>query len=146
WTRFVLGWASAKLGTSDAIGDMRAALQVLEAFNARVGVKTYFGLLLADVLIDAGDLDAALTYLQDGLAFAGLSGDAQWAAEQHRLVGEIRARQGDGDAAAAAFEHALDLGHRQGALSLELRAAASVVRLQPGDAARARLAGLVGRF
>ena len=147
WARFVEGWAVAKLGsTAEGIAEMRSTLEKLEALNARVGVKTYFGLLLADVLMDVGELDDAQLLLENGLAFAASSGDRQWEAEQHRLLGEVWKSKGADSAADACFRTALAVAHRQRALALELRAAVSLVRLHSDEASSVVLAELLGRF
>jgi predicted ATPase len=71
-------------------------------------------------------------------------------AEIHRLKGELLIFAGEGAHVEACFQRALDVARAQGALSLELRAAASLARLWK-DSGRARearplLADVYGRF
>ena len=147
WARFVQAWAAAKLGSSaEGIAQMRSSFEKLETLHARVGVKTYFGLLLAEVLMDVDGLDEAQSLLESGLAFAASSGDRQWEAEQHRLLGEVCRSKGADSAADSCFRTALAVARRQSALALELRAATSLVRLHGDEASGAALTEVLGRF
>ena len=71
-------------------------------------------------------------------------------AELHRLEGEILlAAAGEGERgvrAEACFRRALEVAGRQGATSLELRAAISLSRLGSSPDAHQLLAEVVGRF
>jgi adenylate cyclase len=78
------------------------------------------------------------------------TGERFWEAEIHRLEGELRRLDGEDGRAEACFQTALDVASRQGALSLELRAATSLARLchdtGRGHDARPLLSGVYGRF
>jgi len=78
------------------------------------------------------------------------TGERWWEAELHRLQGEVllaAARDGDrGDRAEACFRRALEVAGRQGATSLELRAALSLSRLASSPDAHQLLAEVLGRF
>jgi predicted ATPase len=80
------------------------------------------------------------------------SGECFWAAEIHRIRGELFTRQSPSDpiSARAALEQAIEIARRQGAKSLELRAACSLARLLRNtnrrDEARAMLAGTYNWF
>ena len=78
------------------------------------------------------------------------TGECWWEAELHRLEGEILlAAAGDGDVrdrAEACFRRALEVAGRQGATSLELRAALSLSRLGNSPDAHQLLGEIVGRF
>jgi predicted ATPase len=59
------------------------------------------------------------------------TGECFWAAELHRLKGDLLLLQSSDNQpeAEASFQKALDISHHQQAKSLELRAAASLARL-----------------
>jgi predicted ATPase len=73
-----------------------------------------------------------------------------WEAELHRLRGELLLRKGATEAAESSLREALAIAGRQGARSLELRAAMSLCRLRcdrdgRGEA-RETLAGIYAGF
>lgn len=107
-------------------------------------------------MIDASDPaaagDAGLDVLDEALAVAASTGEGSYDAELHRLKGELLLARTPADTAAAeaCFEQALAVARRQGALSLELRAAMSLAQLQrrrgEHDAARDLVAPICERF
>ena len=98
----------------------------------------------------AGRIEAASERLAEARAQAESSGERYWEAELHRLEGEVllaAAGDGDrGDRAEACFRRALEVAGRQGATSLELRAALSLSRLGSSPDAHQLLGEVVGRF
>jgi adenylate cyclase len=109
---------------------IEAGMGHLARVGARVGA-TGFMAVLAEVHWKHGRESAALAVLELGLAPARADRSAFFDAELHRLQGEILA-WGSRHAVAEAEEElrcAIDIAHRQGARSLELRAAASLARL-----------------
>ena len=136
-----VGWAMAR-GDSPGATDGRAieegirlirqCLDMNRASGARLA-HTYYLSLLIDIDVRNGRLDDARQALDDAVATANDSGEAYWLAELYRLEGEMELRRGgEGDEcrrlAAASFTKALDIARRQGARSLELRAAISLAR------------------
>ncbi|MCP4662173.1 MAG: AAA family ATPase [bacterium] len=98
--------------------------------------QTSAACLLAARHTAAGELGAAMSRIEAGLEAVRRTGESFWEAELHRHRGEIvlaRAAAGvdpGGDPQAeACFEQALATARRQGARSLELRAAMSLSRL-----------------
>ena len=110
--------------------------------------------LLAELCLRAGRIEAASERLAEAHAQAESSGERYWEAELHRLEGEILlagaevgGHDGDpGDRAEACFRRALEVAGRQGATSLELRAALSLSRLGNSLDAHQLLGEVVGRF
>src|SRR5207247_1252748 len=68
--------------------------------------------------------------LEEALAIAGRTGEGLYEAELHRLRGELLLCKPEAaERAEEEYHRALDVARRQGARSLELRAAMSLVRL-----------------
>ena len=87
--------------------------------------------LAAELEMESGAHNDALATLDEARKIQESTGQRFWDAELHRLKGEALSL---GDAAAAdveaAFENALAVARRQGARSLELRAATSLARFR----------------
>jgi predicted ATPase len=95
-------------------------------------MRPHYLALLAEALAAANRHDRALHILDEALALAESTGERMYEAEVCRLRGEsllTTGRQGL-EAAGACFERALAIARRQGARSLELRAATSLARLR----------------
>jgi predicted ATPase len=90
--------------------------------------------------------------LTEALAAADEREERNYAAEMHRLQGELLLRQDDSNAAEAqgCFERAIEIARKQSAKSWELRATTSLARLlvkqRRRDEARAMLADIYGWF
>jgi adenylate cyclase len=96
-------------------------------------------------------VEEGLAALGEALGIVDRTGERNYEAELHRLEGELRLRHGEpADEAESCFLRALDIARRQGARSLELRAATSLARVVAGrggrDAARATLGDVHRRF
>ena len=118
--------------------------------------QAYWLALLAEAYGRARQPDVGLQTLAEALAaLSHLQGEHRWEAELYRLQGELLLAQGDNrqreqEKADACFQQALVTARRQGAKSLELRAAMSLARLwqQQGKCAEAHqvLAEVYGWF
>jgi predicted ATPase len=127
------GWALAEQGAcADGIAQMRQGLAAWVATGAETH-RTYFLGLLAEALCQGGQIDAGLSVLGEALTLLHGTGTAFYAAELHRLRGELLLRQDTGEVgcreAEACFQRALAIARQQRARSLELRAALSLTRL-----------------
>jgi predicted ATPase len=85
------------------------------------------------------------------LAATQVEGERHWEAELHRIKGEtLLASDADSHQTEASFRQTIDVSKRQGALSLELRAAMPLARLlaSRGERVRARecVADVYSRF
>jgi predicted ATPase len=109
---------------------MRAALALLREMDFRVE-RPLFGTLLAEAEAAAGELDAALATVEEQLAAIGQTGERWFAAEVHRVRGEILLKRDPANIAAAeeAFLAAIAVAQEQKAKSFELRAALSMAKL-----------------
>jgi predicted ATPase len=149
-------WALAEQGQATAgIAQIRQALASYRATGAEVEQSA---ILLIEACANAGLIDEGLSLLAEALAKAHNVGDLFGEVELYRLRGELLLRQAAGacgsgstaidpsrhsddeaeatcvnpaptDEAETCLRHALDVARRQGAKSLELRAALSLGRL-----------------
>lgn len=145
------GAALAARGDGEAgIGRLRRGLLDWEATGS-VTYRTYFLGLLAEALGRQGETAEADRVLTEALALAERTGEGLYAAELHRLRGEvILSGAGPPERAEEGFRRAAEVAHRQGALALELRAVTSLVRLDDRSGRRSdsrdRLADVASRF
>ena len=152
WTATILrGWALAAQGQPDAgIAQLREGIVGHRAAGQLLHLP-YTYALLPTAYATAGEFDAALEALAEGLDYSERSGEDFYVAELKRLKGEVLLRRSADDASVEAqFREALEIARRQGARSLELRAAISLSCLwhDQGKTIQARelLAGIYGWF
>ena len=127
------GWVLAACGQGEE--GITQIHQGLDAYQA-TGVmrdRPYYLALLAEASLQAGRTAAGLEALAEALATLTTSGGYWWAAELHRLQGELLLaqeglRQQEVEAEVS-FCQALAVARRQQAKSLELRATLSLSRL-----------------
>jgi hypothetical protein len=121
---------------------------MLRAIGFRTASSTFL-VRLADARLQAGDHDAGLAAVKDGLALVQTSLDRYNVAQLHRMNGLLRQAMGDADGAAASLREAIAVARRQGALWFELQAATDLAR-QLGESGRREegqrlLADVLGR-
>jgi predicted ATPase len=132
--RFFVGCVRCEAGNDEpGIAEMHDALAAIEAGGDLAFVLFYIA-LLAEARLGRGDADAARTLLDRGFLHA-MVGQGFFLPELHRLRGEVLRAKGDASAARREFVAARELADAQGAKSLALRAAMSLVR---ADAPQAR--------
>ena len=106
--------------------------------------------LLARACEIAGQIEEALTLLDEALQIAERTGERWFAAELNRHKGQMLLRQGHSEAAEELYRKALSIAEEQEAKLWELRAAVSLARLRrdQGRHAEARdlLAPVYGWF
>jgi len=118
-------------------GDIRSGVGLLRAGlvdlgEAQSAVLRLVELLAVETLGHAGQIADGLTAIEEAIQHSENTEERWLIAEISRIKGELLLLQGGPTAAAAAEDHfrqALDWAARQGALSLELRAAMSLARL-----------------
>ena len=150
WATFFEGWVVGARGNeAEGIALMAKGLDGWRGAGLRI-VEPYLLALLSETCLRAGRIEAAGERLAEARAQVEKSGERWWEAELHRLQGEVllaAAGDGDrGDRAEACFRRALEVAGRQGATSLELRAALSLSRLASSPDAHQPLREVVGRF
>ena len=140
--RVLRGWARAADGRGDGVDEIARGMNASRATGAQLEEPFYLA-LLADAHLRTGAPDSGLATVDEALGIAARERAHYYDAELHRLRGElVLAGGGDPDEAAASIREALRIAREQGARSLELRAALSLVRALPrdGGAAEARAA------
>jgi class 3 adenylate cyclase/predicted ATPase len=138
----LIGWAQAEGGQREGgITQLRRGIEEYRALGTELFVP-YFLSLLAGALLKHGDAAAGLDAVAEALKHTA-NGQQIWAAEVHRLKGELFLARDLGAASEAevAFRQAIVIARQQGTRSWELRAVVSLGRLwrnqgKPDDARR----------
>jgi predicted ATPase len=92
--------------------------------------RTYFLGRLAKAYVQAGEVDRAWQMIVEAQSVSERTAEHSWHAELRRIGGEILvAKDADAGGAETLFQQAIQIARRQGAKSLELRAALSLARL-----------------
>ena len=144
------GWVKVRNGdVAEGILLLRSGLAAYRATGAELLMPHHFALLAGACEI-AGQIDEALTLLDDALRATERTGERWLTAELNRHKGELLLRQGRAEAAAKLYFTALSIAREQEAKLWELRASVSLARLRldQGRRAEARelLALVYGRF
>jgi class 3 adenylate cyclase/predicted ATPase len=135
-----LGWLEVKNGdVTEGISRLRSCLSAYRATGAELYVPHYIALLASAYEI-AGQIEDAVTQLDDALQIVETTGERWLAAELNRHKGQLLLRQGHPEAAEELYRKALSIAKEQGAKLWELRAAMSLARLRrdQGRCAEAR--------
>jgi predicted ATPase len=146
------GWALTELGRADeGLALTREHIEALSASRSEHFLTLHMA-TLADACLSAGRIEQGLKAIGEALDLVRRSGECFWAAEIHRIRGELLLHQSPSDPALAraSVEHAIEVARQQGAKSLELRAACSLARILREsacrDEARAMLAEIYNWF
>ena len=150
--RVIDTWWYAMDGSRDAAHRLPAVLKTYAETPARVGLSGLMT-LVAQASSRCGLHAAAADHVARALAFTKESREAYFLAELHRVKGETLLAGGGRQAAREAepcFRVAIDIAHRQHALSWQLRSAISLARLwatlDRRQEAVALLDAIYGRF
>jgi predicted ATPase len=131
------GWALAEQGRAEVgIEQMCRGLSAHRAAGTEMGRPSHLA-LLADAHCKAGRLEEGLRVVEEALATVAETGERSYEADLYRLKGELLGQLGQRAGGKAEVEseareclrHAIEVARRQGARSLELRAALSLARL-----------------
>jgi predicted ATPase len=124
WAEMLAGWAMGASGDAPAgLARLRAGLDAFRATGAELRLPFYYG-LLAEVSGFDGRPGDALASVSSGFAFQSKNGECWWAAELHRIQGDLLSKQGDHGAAQASYNRAVEAAGQMGARLFEIRAAA----------------------
>jgi predicted ATPase len=143
------GWVKVKNGdVTEGMSLLRCGSSAFRATGSEMFVPHHIGLLAVACEI-AGQVEEALTLLNDALQIAERTGECWFAAELNRHKGQLL-QQGHPEAAEELYRKALSIAEEQEAKLWELRAAVSLARLRrdQGRHAEARdlLAPVYGWF
>lgn len=131
WCLLPRGWAAVQQGEPHAgIADIREAMDRRRA--AGIGaVWPWFLALLADAYGTLGQFEDGFRALEEALQWIQRNDERLYAAEVHRIKGELLLQQARPDPAQAerCFEEALTIARGVEAKSFELRAAVSMARM-----------------
>lgn len=141
WGTILRGWAMIEQGeTSAGLDRIRRGIEGTRVTGAGMWL-TYLLCLLAEAYESVGRPDEGLALLDEVPELVENNEERYWEAELYRLRGELLNTQGAPPAdCERLFAQALEIAKRQGAKSLELRAAMSLARsfLQQGNQRLAR--------
>lgn len=124
-----VGWVRTMRGDATGLGPLRSGIDAVRA--AMGGIEAYFLAPLAELQHHLGQHEEAHALAQQTLSVMQARQDHFLESEMLRLLGqcELTQREPDVVEAEAHFQRALAVSRRQGAKSLELRAAISLARL-----------------
>jgi predicted ATPase len=144
------GWVKAKGGdVTAAVSLLHGGSSAYRATGAEVWMPHHLA-LLARAYERAGQVEQAVTLLDEALQIVDRTGERWFAAELYRHKGGLMLRQERSEPVEGLYHKALSIAQEQGAKLWELRAAASLARLrrEQGRRAEARdvLAPIYGWF
>ena len=165
--RIVKGWALGESGEVEkGIEEISWGLDTYRATGAEVSVSMWIA-ILAQTYLGSGQVDEGLKLIDQAQTLVENSGECMWQAEIYRLEGELllsrgaglssgEGEQGSGGAEEqgrqrrrkpeACFNKSLEVARRQGAKSLELRAAVSLSRLWSKQGKKEEARDLLGEI
>jgi predicted ATPase len=124
------GWAKVKNGdVAEGLSLLRSGSIAYRATGAEAWTPYHIALLAGACEI-AGQVEEAVTQLDDALQIAERTGAPWFAAELNRHKGQLLLRQGHSEPAEELYRKALSIAEEQGAKLWELRAAVSLARLR----------------
>lgn len=157
WRAFVIvlhGRCQLEAGDIDgALSSIDEGMELQRSLGTRMFMSTTLQ-FRAEALLRAGRAQDAAQAVDEAIEASASSGDRQWESEVWRVKGIVLQDTGCEEASQPqtekCFRQALELAHRQGARSLELRAAMSLAELlraqgKPREA-RALLAPIYAQF
>jgi class 3 adenylate cyclase/predicted ATPase len=123
------GWVKVKNGdVAEGISLLRSGSATYRATGAELWMPYAFSLLARACEI-AGQIEEALTLLDEALQIAGRTGERWFASELNRHKGRLLLPQGHSEAVEELYRKALGIAREQETKLFELRAAVSLARL-----------------
>jgi predicted ATPase len=144
------GWVKvANANVAEGISLLRSGSTATRATGAELWMPYYIALLARACEI-AGQIEEALTLVDEALQIIERTREQWFEAELYRHKGELLLRQGHTEAAEELYRNALNIAREQQAKLWELRAAMSLARLRRDQVRRAEarelLASIYGWF
>ena len=124
------GWAKVKDGdVTEGQAHLRTGSAAYRAAGAQLFVPHYLDLQAAACEI-VGQIEEAVSLLDDALQIVGRTGERWLEADLNRHKGELLLRQGHTEVADELYHKALSIAREQEAKLWELRATANIARLR----------------
>jgi len=140
---FFHGWIKVGNGdVADGLSLMRSGWTACRSTGQEGNMTPLIGLLARACEI-AGQIEEAVTQLNEALQIIERTGERWFVAELNRHKGQLLLQQGDSGAAEELYRKALSIGREQEAKMWELRAAASLARLLRDHGRRAEARDLL---
>jgi tetratricopeptide (TPR) repeat protein len=137
------GWVKVENGdVAEGISLLRSGSTAFRATGAELWMPHYIALLARACEI-AGQIEEAMTLLDDALEIVERTGERWFAAELNRHKGQLLLRRGHAEAAEELYRTALGIAREQEAKLWELRAAVSLARLRRRQSRRAEARDLL---
>jgi predicted ATPase len=137
------GWVKVKNGdVTDGISLLRSGMAAFRATGAEFFMPHNIA-LLAGACETAGQIEEALTLLDDALQIVERTGERWFAAELYRHEGQLLLQQGNTEGAEELYRKALSSAREQEAKLWELRAVMSLARLRRDQGRRAEARDLL---
>jgi len=137
------GWVKVMNGDlAEGISLLRSGSTASRATGAELWMPYYIA-LLARACEFGGQIEEAVTRLDDALQMVERTGERWFLAELYRQKGELLLRQGHSEAAEELYRKALSIAEGQEAKLWELRAAVSLTRLSRDQGRRAEARDLL---
>jgi predicted ATPase len=130
WGTVYRGWAKVKNGdVAEGISLLRSGLNAYHATGAEAFMPHHIDLLARACEI-AGQIEEAVTLLDDALRIVERTGERWFAAELNRHKGQLLLQQGRSETAEGLYRKALRIAVEQEARLWELRATMGLARLR----------------
>jgi class 3 adenylate cyclase/predicted ATPase len=137
------GWITVRNGdVAEGISFLRGGAAAYRATGAVMWMPHYTA-LMAEAHEIAGQIEEAMTLLDDALQIADRTGERWFEAELNRHKGQLLLRQGHTEAAEELYRKALSIAEEQEAKLWELRAAMSLAQLRRDQGRRAEARDLL---
>ena len=137
------GWGEVRTGN---VAEGMSLLRSGSSAYSITGAETrlcYHSALLAKACEIAGQVEEAVSLLDNASQIAERIGESWFAAELYRHKGQLLLRQGHSEAAEELYRKALSIAQEQEAKLWELRAAVSLARLRRDQGRRAEARDLL---
>jgi predicted ATPase len=137
------GWVKIKNGdVTEGISLLRIGSAAYRAIGAEAQLPHLIA-LLARACDIRGQVDEAVTLLDEGMQIGEKTGEHWFTAELNRLKGQLLLRQGHTEATEELYRKAMSIAREQEAKLWELRAAVSLARLRRDQNRRAEARDLL---
>jgi predicted ATPase len=124
------GWAVVERGRpEEGVAQIQSGLNALQTTYTKLCLPSLWSVLVQGHMA-LGQIEQGLEVTAEALQFVNETDERYWEAELYRLKGELLQMRGDVPAAEEAFDEAVRVARKQGARSLELRAATSMCRVR----------------